>query len=126
MKNLFALGLVTLLISSSWTYAKDLECVDRTVQDATFSATFTNLDSSNPKVSLFVPLEEATGMRFSATCMPIRGTDEPAYTCSVLTGPNSGYDVELYSSSSSDWVSFVTPWPPSNKGARITIPCDKP
>jgi hypothetical protein len=98
-------------------------CVDREMQDASYSAEFINPFSANPMVWLFVPNGKTEGITYSAPCQPVQGADEFAITCNVMTSTDSGYRVNFGSTGTSEMVAVVIPWSMSGNGQPVGLPC---
>jgi hypothetical protein len=98
-------------------------CVNRDLQDATLSATFTLGEKA--EVRLFVPSGETSGERYTGECRSDEGAIEMALTCNVMTSTDSGYSVRLYSIGGPSLTASITPWSMLGKGETTSVPCDQ-
>ncbi|MCC2680241.1 MAG: hypothetical protein K0R29_2817 [Pseudobdellovibrio sp.] len=122
MKNLIVITIATLTTLS--TFAKEVVCVDRRLQDATIAATF-QLDAKGSSVSLFVPTGETSGEVYKGECRRDEGAIELAITCNVMTSTDSGYEVRLFSFGGPQLGASVAQWSMAGKGEAWPLPCDK-
>ena len=121
MKNLALITLLSLQPLS--VLAEDtILCIDRSLQDASYSAAFTT-GKAGTKISLFVPSGESDGQRYSGNCRSEQGSIELSLICTVKTTCHSGYEVRLFSIGGSELTASITPWSSAGQGKSITIPC---
>ncbi len=117
--------LAFIFLASGTVFADEtILCVDREIQDSTFSANFI-LKQTSSTVDLFIPDGETSGKTVSGECRRDEGAIELAITCNVMTSANFGFKVKLFSIGGTALHATVTPWSMTGDGQPITLPCDK-
>jgi hypothetical protein len=124
MLKVTALTVLSLVLFSEASFAKGRTVVcARPVQDASLTATFTNVGQANMKVSLFVPNGEFSGSRHEGRCRAQEGAIEASFTCTVFTSTDSGYGVSLYSIGGPGLTASVRSWNMQGQGRPEHLPC---
>ncbi len=124
MKNLIVM-LIMSIVATSASANKNVLCIDRKIQDGSFVAHFSAIDTQAAKIDLSVPTGESSAKTLSGVCFPNQESIELAVSCGVMTSADSGYEVKLFSLGGKDLKASVTPWSLAGMGKPTILPCDK-
>ena len=117
-------GLSILPVSATNIASRSIQCVDRSAEDSTLSATFQNFATSKMTVSLSVPTGETTSEVYKGKCAKIAGADELAYRCNVMTSTESGYEVVLTSNGTAKMQMVVRSFGEGSEREPMIVPCN--